>query len=40
MSRPERIRTDQSVALPRDFIVANHVTSLIEVAVHHRMSDQ
>lgn len=39
MSRPERIRTDQSVALPRDFFVAGHKTSLIEVAVHHRMSD-
>jgi CelD/BcsL family acetyltransferase involved in cellulose biosynthesis len=39
MSRPERIRTDQSVALPRDFIVTGHETSLIEVAVHHRLAD-
>jgi len=39
VSRPERIHTGQSVALPRDFNVAGHDTPPISIAVHQSLRD-
>lgn len=39
MSRPERIHAGQSVALPRDFIVADHEPSRIEITIHRSFAE-
>ena len=39
MSRPERIRAGQSVALPRDFLVAAQESPPIELSVHRKLAD-
>jgi CelD/BcsL family acetyltransferase involved in cellulose biosynthesis len=39
VSRPERIRAGQPVALPRDFLVLGQQKSLFEIEVHRNLAD-